>query len=852
MRQNAAMAEAFGTTSSDAYSDAALSAAVQKACSRIAPSWPLDRLIAVNPWWGFIEQPFAEAAHLIENLCPTRCTMPIAWFRERHAAGEISDAVLAQVLAEHGMGTDVAAFVEAQAQADGEAAAGSASWLVTDALDAGERQGHEPSWRGVVRHAIGQHCAMWFDRGQARWQPPSSRSMYASWRALASHDEAPSSLTGQPGISACIASLPATAAELLAAASAALQVRDVDRELYFTALLLDVGGWAGWCAYRRFQARQRGEDDASIEDLLAIRLAWEWVLLQTAGRPGSAARWADARTLSKRLASSGVSQARWIWQAAIERSWQETVHRGLAAQRGAALNGGAVSVAAPQRPALQAAFCIDVRSEPMRRALEACDPGIRTHGFAGFFGLPIAFRSLASSEALPQLPGPLSPSLTVIQQGPTSAATEELGSRRRARLGRVQAWQGFRTAASGGFGYVETLGLGYAWKLLRSSLGHDGGQRAEVAGLSEAEWAELHPAFESLSTENAVNLAAGVLGAMSLQGNFAPLVLLVGHGSASANNPHAHGLDCGACNGQSGQVNARTLAALLNDGDVRVGLAARGIHLPADTRFVGALHNTTTDEIRLFDIAAIEREQPDALRRARAWLDEAGERTRRERAATLGEGVAEVASTAKSLLSRLRHRAADWAQVRPEWGLANNAGFIAAPRDRTRSMNLGGRVFLHDYDEAADQERSVLRLILTAPVVVAHWISMQYYASTVDNAKWGCGNKVLHNVVGGDIGVFEGNGGDLRIGLPMQSLHDGKRWMHTPLRLSVWIEAPPEAIAQVVATEETVRRLVEGAWMHLFCIVPGTGELLRYGGPAAGGAAAGPWVQVDGDQAATV
>jgi len=110
----------------------------------------------------------------------------------------------------------------------------------------------------------------------------------------------------------------------------------------------------------------------------------------------------------------------------------------------------------------------------------------------------------------------------------------------------------------------------------------------------------------------------------------------------------------------------------------------------------------------------------------------------------------------------------------------------------------------------------VLELIMTAPMVVTNWISLQYYASVVDNLRYGSGNKVLHNVVGGNVGVFEGNGGDLRIGLPMQSLHDGERWRHTPQRLSVFIQAPQEPMDRIIEAHTTVRHLVDNEWLHLF------------------------------------
>ena len=90
------------------------------------------------------------------------------------------------------------------------------------------------------------------------------------------------------------------------------------------------------------------------------------------------------------------------------------------------------------------------------------------------------------------------------------------------------------------------------------------------------------------------------------------------------------------------------------------------------------------------------------------------------------------------------------------------------------------------------------------------------------SARYGSGNKLLHNVVGGHIGVFEGNGGDLRIGLPLQSLHDGQKWMHTPLRLSVFIEAPRAGIEAVMQKHAIVRQLVDHHWLYLFRIDPHT------------------------------
>ncbi|MDA8390412.1 MAG: DUF2309 domain-containing protein [Gammaproteobacteria bacterium] len=776
--------------------------AIDVACRRIAPSWPLDQSIAVDPHWGRTGSPAELVAARLAVLGGMRLLMPRVEFRRAWAEGRITADDLALAVAP--AGPDAQACILAL-DVDPQV---TRLPLVCDVFDAEDQAAHRMAWRHVITHQVSQTCAAYFDKDLADWHPSDKAGLYTHWRKSLAHDLGTRVLTGRPGVRRAAGTLPENPEALFALAARWLALDADNWANYLEALLISVNGWASWCAYRRWQAELEGGTDHHIEELLAIRLAWELVLLDGA-RDGETvcARWAQAWSACARRIQDARDTQRvdWAWQRAWEYGYQRRLTKLLAAPRS--------HLRLPQ-PSVQAVFCIDVRSEVIRRALESADPTVQTLGFAGFFGLPIAYTPAGTSARRPQLPGLLAPAIEVSDETGDAKDLEAAAHARRNRLADAARWQAASRWPMAAFDYVEAAGLGYAAKLWRLTApkAHDA-PADDLAGIPQRYRRLLRPTLLGLNSEERIHLAKQTLRAMSLTQDFAPLVLLVGHGSQSANNPYAAGLDCGACGGQTGEVNARALAGLLNDAAVRAGLLQSGISIPEKTWFIAALHNTTTDELVLFDKDRCPPEHESACTGLEQTLKGASAAARAERACALGLGALEHDPDA--LLVALRRRANDAAQTRPEWGLANNAAFVIADRTRTRGLDLKGRVFLHDYDAQADADGSVLELLMTAPMLVTHWINAQYNASTADPNHFGSGNKVLHNAVG-LIGVFEGNGGDLRIGLSRQSVHDGERWMHEPMRLCVFVDAPRGRIDAIIAKHETVRRLLDNGWLHLF------------------------------------
>lgn len=781
----------------------------------VPPLWPLKDYVAVNPFLGLSEYKLLTARQMLREVRDCELLPDGNYFGAQIQAGAIrSDDIeraLQQCVGEYpelyaGWKTEQFASLFAT----GDLAKENTErrfFAISEFID--RRQ--QTTWTSHIVNDITRHCSGHYDEGQAAWPNPWKHlPLYEAWREAALLSWRMDYL-GIKGFHDLVGQLPDSPAQAIAWLLRELNVPNSQWRGFLLCELFSVAGWASYIGYRVREAEMAGRRDEDLIGLLAIRLAYDVALSRSQARRGVVDQEqlvADAISLDTnakvQLEPPTEVLARYVLQVAAEAAHKRELLGQLLSRR--------PSRQPATRKLAQMVFCIDVRSEVMRRHLESLSGKIETFGFAGFFGMAIEYVPLGESSGAAQCPVLLRPGFHVQESvsGAGDAAREAaIVSRRERRIGR-KVWKSFQTSAVSCFSFVESLGLFYFGKLLADSLQltrpvasgeRDGLPRNDAATLGP----DLHGhGKHELSLKKKTDLAEGMLRNLGLMDGFARIVAICGHAAEVVNNPYKAGLDCGACGGHSGEPNARVAAAVLNDQQVQTELKARGIHIPADTWFVPAVHNTTTDEIRLLDTNNLPATHAAEFAQLQQWINEAGSLCRTERSQRLS------GKTAEDIFRRSR----DWSEVRPEWGLAGNAAFIVAPRSRTVGLDLGGRTFMHSYDQQQDPELKVLELIMTAPMIVTSWINLQYYASAVDNRSFGSGNKVIHNVVG-QLGVLLGNGGDLMTGLPWQSVHDGVRFQHEPLRLLVVIEASRDAVQQILDKHALVRDLCSNGWLSL-------------------------------------
>lgn len=773
-------------------------AALASATSVVPPSWPLDRWIAVNPWWGLRHLPAERAVRVPGARAATSMLMPPAFYRDAWKGGRILEQDLSDATAEAGIQTTADALLAALDQEPDIRHQG-APLMLDQAVGA-----YDPGPIEAVRRQVARVCGLFFDTRQSRWLVERAPiNLYESWLEQTRNDLLLDRQTGLPGARTILQTLGSELTEALERALDTLRLSADDLEALAQRLLFELVGWSAWCKGVDWRAQLSGLESDLCEHLLAMLLVWEAVGVEVAS-PEQRHQWQARWMHYRRTLPTQHNELLWVWQRAYEQHYQRTLVQALTRDRSLPVSREGVSTE------FQAVFCIDVRSEVLRRHLEQICPEAQTLGFAGFFGMPVTHQGLGPEDDVPRLPGLIAPVYRLADstghRGRDRDYSQSSDQREMAR----QTVRKAKYSSLSSFTLVETTGLAWAWKLVRDSLNRNrpGVNRtdAEPGGLYHCHGGD------PISDLERVDLAEQLLRGMSLTTGFASLLVFVGHGSHTDNNPQQAGLACGACGGQNGGVNASLAARLMNDSVVRSGLAQRGVRIPDFTLAVAAEHCTVTDRVTILDKARVPDNYLAKLARLERGFAEAGMRSRRERSAALRL----TGQDDESLLESMVKRTVNWAEPRPEWGLANNASIIFAKRARTRGLDLKGRAFLHDYDASLDLEGKVLTSLMTAPMVVANWINLQYLGSVAAPETFGAGNKLLHSVVGGNIGVIEGNDPDLRIGLSHQSIHDGQHWRHEPVRLTVVIDAPRERIEDVLAKQPDVAGLVENRWLWLY------------------------------------
>ncbi|MCM5662398.1 DUF2309 domain-containing protein [Galbibacter mesophilus] len=744
---------------------------IDAASKVVGKTWPLYSFVTSNPLSGYENMPFQKAIEKVENTLGANAMPSPEMFRKAWEGEEINRDILSKLLL-----------------AEGYKDSPEHSLSILEAQRVSQQKNENHQLDQIVTKWLGA----FMDEGVSEWQMPNrQKGFYAAWRALAPYDSQIKSIKASE--------IPKTKTEALLQVLSSYSEEECGKIMEYHLAALP--GWTGYIKLRVDEdSLWHKKNPITLEDYLAVRL---WI-----------AHKIGTKILPKKNENGNRSEylkLAYIWLKAWEKSWQQDLTSTLRSK--AILKGGI------EKPDAQMVFCIDTRSEAIRRHVES-QGKYETFGYAGFFGIAMDYENMEDGNTRKSCPPIVNSSYKVSEASKDNQ--QEVFSNFKKKIERRQFGNYFlrrlKNMLPSAFGYVETTGAAYGVSLLLKTLVPDYLYRFNQKNKTNHEHF-CDTKLTKYTSEAAIEEKAGIVkAAFDLMGweEFAPLVLFVGHGSHSSNNAFSSSLECGACAASPGRHNARMLASLANDKEVRGFLQNEfELSIPNDTVFIGAEHNTTTDEIVLFD-ADVPETHLERLKNLKNDLLSIQKKATQERLQDTSNSVAKA-----------QRKANDWTETRPEWGLAKNATFIIAPRALTKSLNLRGRSFLHSYNWELDSSGAALEGIMQGPMVVTQWINNHYYFATVNNEAFGGGSKITHNITG-KFGAVTGNGGDLKIGLPLQSLMEtDDEAYHQPLRLSVCIQAPIKRIEKILEKNPSLKNLFENEWIYLMVMDPEDGNKIK-------------------------
>lgn len=502
-----------------------------------------------------------------------------------------------------------------------------------------------------------------------------------------------------------------------------------------------------------------------------------------------------------------------LWQEAYEWNYYEQVLASIG------FSNQNKKVDSHQKNQFQALFCIDDRECSIRRYVEKMEPNCTTYGTPGFFGVEFYYKPMHGKFSMKVCPAPVTPKYLIKETNTTTKKSKDFHFSGQTH-GLLMGWLITHTI---GFWSAIRLFINIFTPRLSPATTLSFRHMDEFSTLTIDYTGEIEDGLQvGFKVDEMADRVEGVLKSIGLVHNFADLIYVVGHGASSVNNTHYAGYDCGACSGRPGSVNARVFSYMANHPEVRAILRERDIDLPDTTRFVGALHDTTRDEIAFYEEKSlperIQKQHQDNKNAFYKSLDlNAFERSRRFMT-TSSKG------SQKAVHEKVKLRSVSLFEPRPELNHATNCLCIIGRRHLTDHVFLDRRSFLNSYDYAIDPDGKYLFNILKAAAPVCGGINLEYYFSRVDNLKLGAGTKLPHNVMG-LIGVANGIDGDLRPGLPNQMVE-----VHDPLRLLIVVEHDPNVVAQTIRKTDELFQWFDKDWINLVVIHPTNGRFYRFEG----------------------